>query len=184
MGLILIEPKLHSLVKYPAYLRNRFTKNTQAKLNRKRRKEMINVNAAKKFADLLEAKDLNGIQEILAEDFVAKGPTMELNKQQAINYLQALFTAFPNFSFGLTDIEETEGQIRFTSYQKGTHQGVLDLNSFGIPISSPPTGKTFNLPKEKILLRMADDKITYFTEEIAEGGGLAGILAQLGIVSP
>lgn len=142
---------------------------------------MSNIDIAKRFAELMEVKDLNGLQEIMGDAFTAKGPTMELNKQQVVGYLKILFTAFPDISFGLTDFEEKGDLICCDSHEKGTHSGVLDLNPFGMPISLPPTGKTFTLPKGDFTFRVANDKIAYFSEEVADGGGLAGILAQLGV---
>ena len=52
------------------------------------------------------------------------------------------------------------------------------------PVAIPPTGKTFTLPKGQLMLRVANEKVTYFSEEVSEGGGLAGILAQLGVKLP
>lgn len=145
---------------------------------------MSNIDIAKKFAELMEAKDLKGLQEIMADDFAAKGPSLELNKPQVIGYLNILFTAFPDISFGLTDFEEIGDLISCDSHERGTHNGILDLNPFGMPISLPPSGKTFTLPKGRFVFRVTDDKVTYFSEEIVEGGGLAGMLAQLGVKLP
>jgi hypothetical protein len=145
---------------------------------------MNELETAKRFADLLEAKDLNGLQELLADGFTAKGPTMELNKQQTIAYLKILFTAFPDLSFGLTDYEEKGELIYCTSRERGTHNGVLDLTSFGMQITMPPSGKTFSLPEGGFTIRVANGKVVYLSEEPSEGGGLAGILAQLGVKLP
>jgi hypothetical protein len=51
-------------------------------------------------------------------------------------------------------------------------------------VSLPPTGKTYTLPKGRFTFRVANDKVTYFSEEAEEDGGLAGILAQLGVKLP
>ena len=142
---------------------------------------MSNIETAKRFAALVEAKDFNGLQAILADDFTAKGPSMELNKQQVVGYLKVLFTAFPDHSFGMTNFEEKSDSVYCDSYEKGTHHGTLDLNPFGLPVTLPPTGKVFTLPKGRFAFRVADNRITYFHEEAIQGGGLAGILAQLGV---
>ncbi len=144
---------------------------------------MSSLETAMHFAALVEAKDLNGLPEILADDFTAKGPTMALNKQSVLGYLKMLFTAFPDMSFGLADFEGKGDLVYCASHETGTHQGVLDLSSFGLAVSLPPTGRTFTLPTGRFMLRVANDKVTYFSEETAQGGGLAGILAQLGVKS-
>jgi len=145
---------------------------------------MSNLEVAKRFADLLESRDVKGLQALLADEFRAKGGTRELTKQQALGYLQIFFTAFPDHRFGFADFEEKGELIQCTGQETGTHQGVLDLNSFGMPISLPPTGKSFKLPKSIFSFRVAGDKVTHYTEEPVQGGGLAGILHQLGVNIP
>lgn len=143
---------------------------------------MSDIETAKRVADSLESKDLERLQDLLADDFVAKSPTMGLSKQQTFAFLQILFTAFPDYSFGLTDFRE-KGDLIYccTSHEKGTHKGVLDLNPLGMPVLVPSTGKSFKLPESTYTFRVANDKVTSFIEEYGEDGGLGGILKQLGV---
>ena len=145
---------------------------------------MSNLDVAKRFADLLETGDVQGLQPLLADDFRAKGATRELVKPQALGYLQLFFTAFPDHRFGFTDFEEKGDWVYCTGQETGTHQGVLDLNPFGMPILLPPTGKSFQLPKSVYSFRVAGDKVTHYNEEGVHGGGLAGILEQVGVRIP
>jgi len=142
---------------------------------------MSNLEIAKKFAGLLESRDVRGLQVFLADDFRAKGATRELTKQQTLGYLQIFFTAFPDHHFGFADFWEKGDSIYCTGQETGTHTGVLDLNPFGITVSLPPTGISFKLPKSEFAFRVAGDKVTFYSEEAVEGGGLAGILEQLGV---
>jgi predicted ester cyclase len=146
--------------------------------------EMSNLDIAKRFADLLEARDLAGFQTMLADDFKAKGASRELNKQQSLAYLQMFFTAFPDNRHGFTDFEEDGDLVHCTGEETGTHLGLLDLHPFGMPLSLPPTGKAYKLPKARFTFRVAGDKLTQFIEEAGKGGGLAGILEQLGVKLP
>jgi hypothetical protein len=145
---------------------------------------MSNLEVAKRFASLLESGDVNGLQALLADDFQAKGATRELTKQQALGYLQIFFAAFPDHSFGFADFEDKEDLVNCTGQETGTHKGALDLNPFGIPISLPPTGKCFKLPKSVYTFRVAGDRVTFYGEEAVQGGGLVGILEQLGVKLP
>ena len=145
---------------------------------------MGNLEIAKRMAELLEARDLKGMQVLLSDDFKAKGGTLELTKPQALGYLQIFFTAFPDHRFGFTDFEEKGDWVHCAGQETGTHQGVLDLNPFGIPVSLPPTGKTFKLPKCGFTFRVAGDQVTTYSEEAVQGAGLAGILGQLGVKLP
>lgn len=142
---------------------------------------MSNLETAKKAANLLESRELQGLQALLADDFRAKGATLELTKQQILGYLQIFFTAFPDLRFNFTDFEEKEGLIYCTSQETGTHTGVLDLNPFGMPVLLPPTGKSFKLPKSVFAFHVVGDKVMYLNEEAVKGGGMAGILEQLGV---
>ena len=142
---------------------------------------MSNLQIAEKCANLLETKDLNGLRDVLAENFSTEGPTAELNKQQAISYLGTLFTAFPDMTFGFIYFEEKQYLVTCDIHQKGTHTGVLDLTPFGLPVSLHPTGKTFDLSVGGFVFGVENEKIIFFSESIREGGGLAGILAQLGV---
>jgi predicted ester cyclase len=142
---------------------------------------MSNLEVVKKFAGLLESRDVKELQVFLADDFRAKGATRELTKQQTLGYLQMFFTAFPDHRFNFTDFEKKGDSTYCTGQETGTHTGVLDLNPIGMPVSLPPTGKSFRLPKSVYKFRVAGDKVTYYSEEAVQGGGLAGILEQLGV---
>jgi hypothetical protein len=87
------------------------------------------------------------LQTLLTDDFRAKGATRELTKQQALNYLQIFFTAFPDHRFGFMDFEEMEEWVYCTGQETGTHQGILDLNPFRMPISLPQRENPSNCRK-------------------------------------
>jgi hypothetical protein len=92
--------------------------------------------------------------------------------------------AFPDLRFNFTDFEERGYLIHCTGQETGTHQGVLDLKPFWMPITLPPTRKSFKLPKSVYILQVAGDKVTFYGEEATQGGGLAGILEKLGVKIP
>lgn len=145
---------------------------------------MNNLDVAKRAAALLESRDSKGLQTLMADDFVAKGPTLELTKQQVLGYLQIMFTAFPDHRFSFADFEEKGDSIYCISHETGTHTGILDLNPLGMSVSVPPTGKSFKMPKRVITFRVVGDKLTYYGEEAVAGGSLKEMLAQLGINVP
>jgi predicted ester cyclase len=145
---------------------------------------MSNIEIARKFSETLESRNLESLQALLADGFAAKGPSMQLTREQTLGYLKVLFTAFPDYSFGLTDFRQEGESIQCTSHESGTHTGLLDLKPFGLSVSLPPTGKPFRLPGSTFTIHVANDKITYFGEESVPGGGLAGILGQLGVKLP
>jgi SnoaL-like domain len=145
---------------------------------------MTNLEVATRFSEFLERRDVAGLQALLADDFAAQGPTMEINKQQTVAYLQILFTAVPDYRFGLTNFQEEGELVRCTTHESGTQLGVLDLKGLGMPVSLPPTGKSFQLPSSTLTIRVVNGKIAYFGEDAVPGGGLAGMLEQLGVRLP
>ena len=145
---------------------------------------MNTLEVAKKCAALLESRDPQGLQAMLTEDFKARGEARELNKPQTLGFLQILFTAFPDHRFGFTDFKQEGDWVHCAGEEMGTHTGTLDLKPFGLPIALPPSGKSFHLPKTKFSFQVAGERISYYVEEGVSGGGLAGILGQLGVNLP
>lgn len=146
---------------------------------------MNNLDLTKKFLMLLDEKDLQSAAKFLADDAQIIGPTTEITKDQFTSYLSALLSSFPDFRFNSSSlIEKDDGTVVCTTQETGTHQGDLDLNPFGISVSLPATGKTFSLPETTMDFTFRDGKIIMLKEAHVEGGGLKGILAQLGVDMP
>ncbi len=136
------------------------------------------------FLRALESGEVDNLADLLSDDFTAAGPTVELDKQQTLSYIRVIYAAFPDFAFNFGDIEEEGNSIWVSGQEAGTHTGTLDLNSFGIPVTLPPTGKAFSLPASTWEFAASGGKITRMQEHITEGGGMRGILAQLGVNLP
>lgn len=132
---------------------------------------MNNYEIAKRAADLLDSRDLNGLQDLLADDFKAQGATRELTKQQTLAYLQLFFIAFPDHRFGFTNFEDKGDLLSCVGEETGTHKGMLDLKPFGMPVSLSPTGKHFKLPRTIFTFHVAGDKLISFSEESVKGVG-------------
>lgn len=142
---------------------------------------MTSLETVKRAAHLLESRDIQGFQAMLADDFIARGAAQELNKSQALGYLQIFFAAFPDHRFNFTNFTEKGDEITCTGQETGTHLGLLDLKPFGIPVSLPATGRSYKLPISVFTFRVSGEKLTGYSEEATPGAGMAGILEQLGI---
>jgi predicted ester cyclase len=140
-----------------------------------------NIDVAKRFTDALEARDLDLAGAMMADEFKAIGPSLHLTKPQTMAYLQRLFTAFPDYSFNFEGLEQAGDHVHCYAHERGTHLGTLDLNTFGMPLVVAATGKSFHLPKSAFTFQADCEKVTSFKEEVQQGGGLAGMLAQLGV---
>lgn len=132
----------------------------------------------------VEAKDWEAVRDLLAEDFQFSGPVPEpMNREQFIGLSRTLSLAFPDWSHNLEKVE-VEGDTAVTTHQiTGTHQGDLDLSGMGIP-TVPPTARAFRMPVEHARVTVKEGKITRMHVDVSPGGGLKGVLAQIGLAPP
>lgn len=140
---------------------------------------------AKKVFELIEAKDTQAAAEVLSDDFKFSGPVPEpISGKEWLGLHDKLNTAFPDFSFNLRDEVMVEGDVAHIKVNlSGTHEAELDLSPMGLP-KVPSTGKSMNLPEEALAVTVVDGKVTSVHGEPVEGGGVMGILAQLGVELP
>ena len=142
------------------------------------------MNNRERYIDAVEKMkdhDLDGYAEFLSEDVTFEGPFPHpLGKDAYLNTLRTLINAFPDLDYHYRIIDVNDERVRYASYMTGTHTGDLDLSTQGMGII-PPTGKSFETVEEEGEVWFEDGKakrIVIFTEE---GGGLQGMLAQLGV---
>ncbi len=129
-----------------------------------------------------EVHDANTLASYLADDFVCKGPLPQpLNKEQYIDYMKAMMTAMPDWSFNAHILHEQGDTVLFVTQITGTHTGNLSLPTLPIIL---PTGKKIALPNQHMEYTVNGDIITAITTDQRDGGGFAGILAQLGMHLP
>lgn len=142
------------------------------------------VDTAKRVFELIEAKDTAGAAKLLTDDFTFSGPTPEpIGGAQWLAMHDKLNAAFPDWKFNLTDVHEHGDFIHSTAQITGTHTGDLDLSPMGMP-TIPATGKAVKLPREELNVKVVGDKIKSIDGPPVEGGGLMGILGQLGVQPP
>lgn len=140
---------------------------------------------AKKVFGLIEAKDTQAAAELLSDDFKFSGPVPEpIGGMEWLGLHDKLNDAFPDFSFNLKEEVMVKGDVAHIKVKlSGTHEAELDLSPMGLP-SVPSTGKSVNLPEEQLDVTVVDGKVTSVHGEPVEGGGVMGILAQLGVEPP
>lgn len=139
---------------------------------------------ASKLFQTIEAKDTAAAAKYLSADFTFSGPVPEpISGDEWLAMHRTLSIAFPDWKFNPTDLREENGQIRGALQITGTHKGELDLSSMGMP-NVPATGKSVKLPREEITLGVSDGKFTSLSTPPTIGGGVMGILSQLGVKVP
>jgi predicted ester cyclase len=124
------------------------------------------------------------LADILADNMVFAGPVPEpVGKHEFIALQTALVKAIPDWKFNGTDFKQNGDQVTATFQITGTQTGELSLPMPGFP-KFPASGKHVSLPKESITISLKNGKIPRLVAAQVPGGGVAGVLAQLGIPMP
>jgi predicted ester cyclase len=139
---------------------------------------------AREFADAFNAGDLEKVAEHLAPEFQFSGPVPQpIGAQEWLGMSAAMRIAFPDIQYNLR-VEAVEGDTVRTSTQlSGTHTGDLDLTAMGLGVI-PATGKRFSSPREYGETTVKGGRVISIRIETPPGGGLMGILRQLGVGPP
>ena len=91
--------------------------------------------------------------------------------------------AFPDIDYRMRLLEVDGDTVRVSSQLSGTHSGALDLTPLGMGVIEA-TGKSFSLPEETSTASLEGGQLRELKATPTEGGGLMGILAQLGVAPP
>lgn len=134
--------------------------------------------------DSVQRGDFEKAKSLLSNDFQFSGPVPEpINRETWLGITKNLKKAFPNLDYHFR-VDGVEGDVtKISAELKGTHSGVLDLNQVGLGVT-PATNKSFATPREHGKVTCKDDQIISWVVDRIEGGGLMGILSQLGIAVP
>ena len=133
-----------------------------------------------------ESKDAESLVSYLSDDFVCRGLLPQpAQKAQYINFMQAIMTAMPDWSFHehiLDEGPETEKgeRVFFVTQITATHTGDLILPD--LPII-PATGTKISLPYRHLDYLVTGETITTLTADFSPNA-LEEILAQMGMVLP
>lgn len=92
--------------------------------------------------------------------------------------MKAQLDAFPDYSENPTDLREEGNAVRFVAHVRGTQWGPLTLPAME-PI--PPSGRSIQLPPEPAWVRILDGRLLVYHVQEVPGGGIRGILSQLGV---
>ncbi len=142
------------------------------------------------FMEALEFKEFDKAATYLSDNFQFSGSTpLPLNKDKFISYSSALATGMPNLTYHFHDPREVveslgEGnRVRATIQISGTHTNEFQVLPLGLP-PIPSTNHSVLLPEEHWDYAVKGNTIAFIRVEHVSGGGIAGILEQLGIDIP
>jgi hypothetical protein len=129
----------------------------------------------------IEAGDFKKLDGMVADDMVFAGPVPEpLGKREFIGVQTAMHVAMPDWKFNPSDFKENGDVVTVNFQITGTQTGELSLPMPGIP-KLPPSGKKVSLPKEPSTFTVKNGKLSRLDVASTPGGGVMGILSQLGV---
>lgn len=132
----------------------------------------------------IEAQQFDRALGYLASDFQFNRPAAApLNSLQWIRIHRALAAAMPDLTVNYLPQGASYGVVHGSVRLSGTHTSKLDLRLPGMPLV-PATGKRIVLPREQVDIAVEQGRVVLIQIEHLPGGGLLGILAQLGVALP
>jgi predicted ester cyclase len=142
---------------------------------------MSNTDLVKAALAAFESGDTKKAEGLFSDDMVFAGPVPEpVGKKEFLGLQGALVAAIPDWKFNASDFKEQGDKVTLKVHISGTHTKPLTLPPMGIQ-SLPPTGTHVQLPHETLTVTVKNGKATRMEAERVEGGGVPGVLAQLGV---
>ena len=135
------------------------------------------------FITALQVGDMEMAAQYMTDDFVFEGWTPQaLNKGEFLALQSELHAAMPDYAFNLSNIHEQNSVVRALMQITGTQTHPLNLPMYGVHV--PYTGVSVILPQEHVEFVLADGKVAQMRVETRPGGGLTGLLQQIGAQLP
>ncbi|MBT4511816.1 MAG: nuclear transport factor 2 family protein [Chloroflexi bacterium] len=143
---------------------------------------MSTQNVVSRWLDAFKSKDLESVEQLLAEDLVVKATNLPnpLTKPQWLGFIKTLMNAFPDIQFNWRTECVENGSADLVYQLTGTHTAKLALSGMGMK-DFEPTKKSFSLPEDTYSMTLVGDKISRIDIDPKAGAGLGGILVQLGL---
>ncbi len=131
-----------------------------------------------------EAGDFGKLESLVADDFSMTGPVpMPVGKREFIGLMMALVKAMPDWKFNAGEYQENGDQVTVPLRITGTHTGELQLPMPGLP-AIQASGTKVSLPSEPSTFTVKNGQLTKLEVASTPGGGVMGILSQLGVNMP
>jgi hypothetical protein len=140
------------------------------------------------FMRALQIKEYEKATGYLTDDFLFSGWTRQpLNASQFMDIMGGLKAGFPNLSYNFEAVHST------AEWVPGTVEGMIQVTGdqsagFILPaIGTPPIPEKavhISLPQEHWIFTLENGKISRLSSRPVPGGGIEGILNQMGISLP
>jgi hypothetical protein len=131
-----------------------------------------------RYSQALDRADLTAMAELIHHDLRLEGTGLDgIGKQAFPAAMKAQLEAFSSYSENPTDVVEDGDIVHFVAHVTGTHTGTRVLPGMA---AIPPTGLSIALPPEPAWVKVTSGKLLVYHVTQVPGGGIGGILSQLG----
>lgn len=118
---------------------------------------------------------------LYTNDMVFSGPVPKpMKRDEYVTLLKNIVGASPDWNFHAREFTVSGDTVKVTVAITGTQTRTLPGLMPGM-LALPPTNKRFILPEEHLSLKVRGDKISECIADTVPGGGVMGMLAQLGV---
>lgn len=139
------------------------------------------ANVVEEFLIAIEQRNFTKAEDLLSNNFRASGLAPDVLDASGLMSIQrALGSGMPDFRFNYEFLKEKGGIVRVKFHITGSHIESMPAPYSGLR-SIPPTNKNVNMPDETVEFNVRDNKIQKMDVQHTDGGGLAGLLKQLGV---
>ncbi|RMF79002.1 MAG: hypothetical protein D6737_12960 [Chloroflexi bacterium] len=141
------------------------------------------LEAAQAITNALAAHDPFSAREWLADDFTFIDPSSPLpppGPDEWLGLQAVLMQAFPDLDYAFEILEEKGNQVWVSATFTGTHNGNLDLSAMDMGVI-PPTGKQVSGGRNVTVGTLGADGRVQSIEVVESGGGVIGMLQQVGV---
>jgi hypothetical protein len=136
------------------------------------------------FLNAIEKNDFTSAESYLSNNFKVTGVgTDPLGAKEFLGVHKAFNKGMPDFKFNYKIINVKDNIVETKVKLTGTHFKDMPSPAPGFPII-PATNKTLRMPEEKVTCTIRDNKIESLHLDAVPGGGLPGVLKQLGVEIP
>ncbi|HEV2654395.1 MAG TPA: nuclear transport factor 2 family protein [Ktedonobacteraceae bacterium] len=142
------------------------------------------ADSVRAFIAALEANEQETAADFLTDDFMATGWTPQpLDKGAFMTVIGGLKSGIPGLMFNMHNIEE-DGAVIHATFKIAGYQ----TDSFSLPpLSLPPIpqmARSISMPAEDVSFTFINEKIKLMNVKPTRGGGISGLLHQLGFDAP
>lgn len=145
---------------------------------------MENAKIVEEVFSGMERNDYTKAESYASKDMKVTGVSpVPLGAKEFFGTMKALVTGIPDWKFNFKLGSESKNIIETKVRITGTHTKEIPSPLPGIK-NVAATNKTVKMPEEKVTFTFNNNKITNINVEKVQGGGVPGLLKQLGVEVP